>query len=64
MPEIWEKEAHYMSVWYAICLCGMPTNSSSNLKYEQCQRAQSSVAKDDDVRHSATKEMAIGRREN
>ena len=64
MPEIWEKEAHYMSVWYAICLGGMPKNSSSNLKYEQCQLAQSSVAKEDDVRHSATKEMAIYRREN
>ena len=49
-----------MSVWY-------PTNSGSNLKYEQCQRAQSFVAKEDDVsivRHSATKEMAICRREN
>ena len=53
-----------MSVWYAICLCGMPKDSSLNLKYELCQRAQSSVAKEDDVLHSATKEMAIGRREN
>ena len=64
MQEISEKEVHYMSVWYAIFLCGMTTNSSSNLKYEQCQRAQSSVAKDDDVRHSATKEMVICRQEN
>ena len=23
MQEIWEKEVHYVSVWYAICLGGM-----------------------------------------
>ena len=46
------------------CVCGKTKDSSSNLKYELCQRAQSSVAKEDDVRHSVTKEMAICRREN
>ena len=37
MPEKWEKEAHYMSLWYAISLCGMPKDSSSNLNHELCE---------------------------
>ena len=49
MTEIWENEVHHMSVGYAICLWGMPKDSSSNLKHEMFQRAQSSVAKEDDV---------------